>query len=213
MQNLNTRAQGPLFPARILSNSLVFDTILDFATPGTIARLERTCRSAKDLVESYKIRAFNINHSLRRFFSQPLAFRSLQAETGMLISGSFALQFLERTIYIGADMDLYCFFGDREQIGLWLIETQGYMFVHNSRQNPDFKVAVTEAPDIEADPYSRMRGISTVYTFTKPSGRPEDDLLKVQLIVTYRSPMEAILNFHSSMSCFIRHLHGMLTRC
>lgn len=43
--------------------------------------------------------AFDINRCLSRFFTSPSAFRSLQARTGTLISGSIALQFLDRVRY------------------------------------------------------------------------------------------------------------------
>ena len=42
-----------------------------------------------------------------RYFADPAAFRELQLRTGLIISGSTALQFLDRTTYEGADLDIY----------------------------------------------------------------------------------------------------------
>ena len=164
-----------------------------------MANLAKTCRSAHELVQSFLPRAFNINAALRRFFKEPLKFRSLQRESGMLISGSFALQFLDRTVYDDSDLDLYCNFQDREKMGLWLMNDEGYTFAPNSLQDPDFRQASADAPHvIDLGPYVNLRGISTVFTFTKKVRENSEDVRKVQLIVVHRSPMEAILNYHSS---------------
>ena len=192
---------GPTFPSRLLSNDLLFDRILDSASPGTLVRLSRTCRQAHDAIKPYIPRAFDIDRALRRFFDDPLAFRSLQAQTGTLISGSFALQFFARTFYCNSDLDLYCNYGDREEVGLWLLD-EGYAFVPSPRQDPEFAVAVDQARTVmNTSLYARLRGVSAIYTFTKESESVPGDILKVQIIVAHRSPMEIILNFHSSQSC------------
>ncbi|KIP08840.1 hypothetical protein PHLGIDRAFT_12311 [Phlebiopsis gigantea 11061_1 CR5-6] len=194
---------GGLFVSRILTNDLLYDLVLRPADPCTLVRLSHTCRGAHAAVRSHVARTFNINAHLGRYFSDPLAFRALQAATGTLISGSSALQFLDRTFYPEADLDLYCFYDARAEVGLWLMR-QGYRFAPNSRQDPSFRVAVAQArvpgTDVAAGPYSRMKAVSAVYTFVKrvesldgPSTR-----LKVQIIVAYNNPMEAIFHFHST---------------
>lgn len=156
-------------------------------------------------MHSHIARSFNIDTHLSRFFTDPLAFRALQARTGTLISGSNALQFLLRTHWPEADLDIYCPYEARADVGWWLVE-DGYRFVPNSRQDPSFHVAIDQArqPGTEAtdNPYSRLKGVSAVYTFAKRVHDPEGPSrkLKVQIIVAYYSPMDAIFNFHSSAS-------------
>ena len=81
IDRLRNLDMGPVFPSRILTNDLLFDIILDSASPATMLRLAKTCRQAYNAVTSYIPRAFDINKQLSRFFSDPLGFRSLQART------------------------------------------------------------------------------------------------------------------------------------
>jgi hypothetical protein len=145
---------------------------------------------------------FDQHKHLSRFFTAPLAFRSLQARTSTLVSGSSALQFLDRTFYPEADLDLYCHYKAREELGRYLIHNEGYRFAPNTRQDPLFAIAVEQArpPQVGTRPYSKLRGVSAVYTFTKRIENPErpGQNLKVQIIVASNTPMEAIFNFHSS---------------
>lgn len=196
-------AKSNVFVSRILTNDLLYDLTLCFTDPCTLMRTARTCRLAHSAVQSHITRYFNINNHLLAFFTDPLAFRSLQAKTGTLISGSNVLQFLDRTYYPEADLDLYCFYDARAEVGLWLIE-EGYRFAPNSRQDPSFHIAVDQArvpgtADMN-NPYSRMKGVSAVYTFIKRIENQDgpNRRLKVQIIVAYNSPMEAIFHFHSS---------------
>ena len=131
------------FRSHILPNGLLFDRILDFASPGTLVCLSKTCHYAQDAVNHYIPRAFDINKALSRYFTNPLTFRSLQAATSTLISGSSALQFLGRFFYSGSDLDLYCDRSSRVALGEYLLD-EGYTFVPNSRQDPAFHVAATQ---------------------------------------------------------------------
>ena len=53
-----------------------------------LGSLRGTCRCCRELRP-------DINRRLRRFVSKPTEFRSLQAETNALISGTFVLSFVE----------------------------------------------------------------------------------------------------------------------
>lgn len=199
-----TPAASSLFTSVVLTNDLLYDLVLWCASPATLVRLARTCRSAHAAVQSHIRRTYNINAHLSRFFAAPLAFRSLQARTHTLISGSNTLQFLDRTYWPESDLDLYCHYEAREELGWYLIREEGYRFVPNSRQDPSFSIAVTQArPEgIGQSAYSRLKGVAAIYTFAKRVQNPEGPSrrLKVQIIVTCNTPMEAIFNFHSSMS-------------
>ncbi|THG97736.1 hypothetical protein EW026_g4321 [Hermanssonia centrifuga] len=190
---------APVFPSQILTNDLLHQIIFDFASPATLFRLAQTCQQARFAIQHYIRKTFDINKHLLRFFKDPLAFRSLQARTGTLISGSSALQFFDRTFYPESDLDLYVFLHERDEVGQWLI-SQGYTFIPNSIQDPDFAIEVLRArTQMNTHPYTRMRGVSTIYTFKKPSAHDSANDLKVQIIVAFRSPMEVILNFHSTV--------------
>jgi hypothetical protein len=194
-----------------------FDAIFRGASPASLIDIGRTCRLARSATSSFHRRAFNINRHLSRFVSDPLSFRSLQARTATLISGSNALQFFDRTFYPESDLDLYTHLGNEQEVGQWLLE-DGYTFVPNSIQTANFKSATfdgtvfiedrmpanaTQLDEEHAQMY-RISGVKGVYTFTKGSGT---DPLKVQIIVTESTPLHAILSFHSSMFlhyCIIR---------
>lgn len=88
------------------------------------------------VVESRRLLFAQIRRGLRvyliylglfsRFPSDPLGFRSLQARTSTFVSSSFALQFLART-FANADLDVYCNYRDREEVGNWLLG-EGYTY-------------------------------------------------------------------------------------
>ncbi|KAI0076957.1 hypothetical protein K474DRAFT_1707755 [Panus rudis PR-1116 ss-1] len=133
-------------------------------------------------------RRFDINKFLTRFFDDPLAFRSMQAETGALISGSMALQFLDRSFYPESDLDLYAEQKNSKQIEKWLIEA-GYMFQPQKHQPPEFRVAIlTNSLDRLANYESDITGVDRW-------GDPP----KVQLILTYLVPWAVISEFHSTV--------------
>lgn len=200
--SLSSTSDANVFANMIVTNDLIYDIIFAAASPGSILCLARTCRAAHASMRDYFTRTFNINKHLTRFFDDPLAFRSLQARTTTLISGSSALQFFDRTIYEDSDLDLYVPLLYRKDVGSWLL-AQGYQYIPNSVQNPDFGAASDEnnidnLNRIYVGPDSRMRGVAAVFTFHKSSPVMPDKKLQVQVIVAKRSPIAAILHFHSS---------------
>ncbi|OCH90000.1 hypothetical protein OBBRIDRAFT_693748, partial [Obba rivulosa] len=159
--------------------------------------LARTCRAAHDIVCSYVSHAFSVEALLLRFFPDPLAFRSIQARTGTLISGSAALQFFDRDHYPEADLDLYVYMRARYEVGAFLLAA-GYKFEPNSNQNPNFNIAVSDPKLLTRSGGYTMRGVASVLTFRKPSAAPGREDLKVQMIIAARAPMEVVLGFHST---------------
>jgi len=85
-------------PVIVLSRSPTVDTVLQYLSPGDVARLQCTCKVISDALIAWKRAAYNINRFLERFFMDPVAFRVLQAQTNLLISGSAALQFMDRYV-------------------------------------------------------------------------------------------------------------------
>jgi hypothetical protein len=187
----------------VLWNVELIEQILPCTSPATFICFSKTCRTARILVTDWSRRVFDINNHLARFFSDPRAFRALQASTGTLISGSNALQFLDRTIYEDSDLDLYMSSGVELAVGRYL-QGDNYTFVTRNSQNTDFEEWVEDVQwsDDEAEDYWGNTSSSVslrVYNFVRSSG---DKLFhrKIQLVVSERSPLETVLQFHSSTS-------------
>ncbi|KIJ33308.1 hypothetical protein M422DRAFT_183470 [Sphaerobolus stellatus SS14] len=83
------------------------DSFLRYMSPVQIYQFSLISRAAYHATQEYWSYVYDVNRILRRFFSDPIAFRSLQARTGTLISGSVAVQFFARTIWTDSDLDLY----------------------------------------------------------------------------------------------------------
>jgi len=120
----------------------------------------------------------------------------------MLISGSTALQFFDRSFYPDSDLDIYVEHLYADRIAYWLLSI-GYEFVPRKQQTKDFRIGYQE---IHQDTPHHLhgffppestgyfgKGVSEVYDFRK--SHPDR---KIQLITSYHSPLEVILNFHSS---------------
>ncbi|KAJ7595217.1 hypothetical protein C8J56DRAFT_1114950 [Mycena floridula] len=149
-----------------------------------------SCLSAKDLialsrlnsvswscVAAYYRRAHNINKFLSRYFSSDEwidRFRWLQAETGVLISGSTALQFFDRTLYPESDMDLYVHRDFSPQVAHFLLES-----------------AVLERAAVKQPEYG-FAGMIDVFDFVHEDRR-------IQLISALESPLDIILRYHSTV--------------
>ncbi|KAG8819209.1 hypothetical protein FRC19_010028, partial [Serendipita sp. 401] len=71
--------------------------------------------------------------SVKDVLNNTLRFRSIQAETGTLISGSQALQFFDRAHYLDSDLDLYVSCRHTLTVGLFLLSI-GYRFEPTARQ-------------------------------------------------------------------------------
>ncbi|KDR77818.1 hypothetical protein GALMADRAFT_65576 [Galerina marginata CBS 339.88] len=184
------------------------DSIFDGLSAGDLYRYSWTCRDAHDAVSSYfrRNKNFDLHKVLERYFSLEdvfIAFRELQAATGMFISGSTALQFLDRTEYPESDLDLYVQHRYRRPIAWWLKEIGYNVIPHPNHQNlglslnqvldlvPDFRTL--QDHDTHPAPTKGYFGAATVYNFEKV-----DPYRKIQLITCYRYPLEMVLNFHST---------------
>lgn len=189
---------GSVFSAKILNNDLIYFSIFAATSARALLRLARTSRAAYGAVNDYLSRAFDINNQLARFFDDFLGFRSLQARTASLISGSTALQFFDRTFYPESDLDVYVPATHKVEVGRWIL-AQGYRFAPYSFQDPDFETAIVSEDDNIPMWIYVMTGSDGVFTFKKPSPHDPKLELKVQVIVATNTPIEAIIgSFHSS---------------
>ncbi|EPQ54924.1 hypothetical protein GLOTRDRAFT_25227, partial [Gloeophyllum trabeum ATCC 11539] len=176
--------------------------VLDSCSPASLINLAATCRLYRAILKNIFEECWDINRHLGRFFSDPLAFRNLQARTATLISGSNALQFFDRKVYSGSDLDLYVYKEHLDEVCRWVM-AEGYVFVPKHRQDRDFEVAVNKHPRT-VSAYTlllltclrqlyNMRGIKNIIDLEHPlDGR------KIQVMSAKMSPMEIVLFFHST---------------
>ena len=95
---------------RIIAIDAILDVIFSFSTPRTIISLSKTCRAARPIAASYFRVAYNPERFLRQFLPDPAvarAFRTLQAETGVMVFGKAAYNFLARALLTETAMSLY----------------------------------------------------------------------------------------------------------
>ncbi|KAI0076914.1 hypothetical protein K474DRAFT_1622018 [Panus rudis PR-1116 ss-1] len=189
-----------LFFNSVIGNDLLHGRIFDDCHPSALLCFRATCRRAYYAVEYYIRRMWNIHRFLSRYFDNPLEFRQLQAQTGMLISGSSALQFFDRTFYPGSDLDLYVPMVYREEVGNYLLDC-GYTYTPHGTQNTEFHEAVWESRIVNAITSYFIPGVAGIFNFLKSKVNPateEREWLKVQVIVSANCPVASVLYFHST---------------
>jgi hypothetical protein len=201
--------------SNLLDRVLICDVLFAYCSPATLFRVSRTCRLGRQAIQDYFARAYDINDLFSKFFQDVPAFRRLQARTEAVVSGSLALQFLDRTRYAEADCDLYVHSKHARWIGEWIMANNGagktYQFVSSERQPSAFNDAVDEMrarwigfdshrgrdTNLEGDEHTYVSDhVTGVFTFV--SG---DNGAIVQMIATNSNPVDAIMHFHSSKLC------------
>lgn len=80
----------------ILHTPHIYDVIFSALSPDNLIQCSRTSRDMYDATNNFKRRAFDISKHLMLFFRDVTGFRKLQRRTGAVISGSNALQFMDR---------------------------------------------------------------------------------------------------------------------
>ncbi|KAF9474977.1 hypothetical protein BDN70DRAFT_884255 [Pholiota conissans] len=185
------------------------DIILDDLSASELFKYGRTCKTIHAIVQSYIPRKFQVHKLLARYFTQEEIdhFRYLQAITGMLISGSTALQFFDRVEYPDSDLDLYLEHGYREEVGRWLLDI-GYKYV--ARATSATGRRRTFQNDLSLEPDSTPERMLTQRQFIETgngyledaqcvfSFEKDNPYRKVQMITSINSPLERILYFHST---------------
>ena len=185
----------------LCSPSTTDDVIFDNLPAKDLLRYAQVCHSAHDAVSSYLRRAFKLERLLSRYLSDKeiLELRCLQFSTGAIISGSTALQFLDRSFYPDSDLDIYVQQDYTQEIASWL-ETIGYKMLPregSTKTNLQHTMAeMAELSDVPMIPPSSniYPGSFAILEFSR--GYSEN---RVQLMITEGSPVASVLHFHSSM--------------
>lgn len=172
-------------------------------TPASLICLSMTCKLANAIVECWMALAFNIDKLLLRYFDKEdiASFRHVQACFGVIISGSSALQFMDRTSYPGSDLDLYLEARHVNPLCRWLI-SRGYNYVptrgqarYNQQVDRMLRSTHPRAPFFAPRGEYNITGMVGVFNMKK-QGRV------IQVIAARNTPLEVILSFHSSAHSF-----------
>ncbi|KZV62859.1 hypothetical protein PENSPDRAFT_555480, partial [Peniophora sp. CONT] len=167
------------------------DSLLSQLDPHDLATMGRLNRLINSEVRSYFRRTFSVNRVLSPFVKDCDGFRAIQARTGTLVSGSTALQFFKRTVYTGADLDLYVPQHHTLDVATFLCDHEGYTFSPSEAQGRTVKMAMNGLGARRVNDSYIGQGIAGVLDFSR-------DEKRVQIIVSKRSPIDIILHFHST---------------
>ncbi|PBK97168.1 hypothetical protein ARMGADRAFT_1162118 [Armillaria gallica] len=176
----------------------VYALILSYLSPLDVIRFGGVDQKRKTIVESYFWSEFI--QLMVSYFSEKelLEFRLIQVKTGTLISGSTALQFLQRTTYPNSDLDIYTPFRYGREVGEFLLRI-GYQFCPRASQTKPFH-EITEdiIHEVADDEIYVCRGIIQVFDFHR-NGK------KIQVMSARNSPMDIILatTFHQRRGLII----------
>ncbi|KAK0445761.1 hypothetical protein EV421DRAFT_1934810 [Armillaria borealis] len=166
-----------------------------------LSPLDLVCLGKVDKAKNTAVELFfasQLKKLLSHYFTEEEAnkFRLLQAEFGVLISGSSGVQFFECVRYPDSDLDLYVEHKHCHAVGQFLLAA-GYTFIPREKQKDGFyevlsrvSEAVRQCEFEESMTGYHCRGIADVYDFSRNG-------IQVQLITSKKSPMEVILSFHS----------------
>ncbi|KAI9010266.1 hypothetical protein DFJ74DRAFT_599414, partial [Hyaloraphidium curvatum] len=193
----------------LLSDTPVLDALLPVLSPDAIFRLGATCRALYNPVKSYAVRTFNGDGLLGRFFDDVAGFRAVLARTGAIVSGSTALQVLDRVRYKESDLDVYVLPPYARELCDWILGQGYYVEMMWARPDAPLEVQVSllynqlddlvedwrrgdRRPEFSVDVLLDYEHGIRVFTFTKEGAR-------VQVIVSNCDVFASVLNFHSTV--------------
>jgi hypothetical protein len=106
----------------------IFDALTSYLPIKDIITLTRTCRTLQPLYQKMiNNGAWDINNRLKKFVKDPVGFRKRLAELDGIISGGFALQFLDRVDWEGSDLDVCVQVGEKaDAFCRYIEEVEGY---------------------------------------------------------------------------------------
>ncbi|PPQ96722.1 hypothetical protein CVT26_010275 [Gymnopilus dilepis] len=182
-------------PARLL----LFFAELDI---DAIISLSKTSSALHSAYTFYAKEAWDPTKRFASWFKNPAAFRRLLSRTNSVISGSFALQFFDRSYYPTGDMDIYLRVAGADEVCRWLTR-QDYTYVRQNKTYPH----VISRDRVHFDRAVRNLSSSVspllaVYNFERKLelSKTESIVRHVQVIVVDTDPIEHILfDFHSTV--------------
>jgi hypothetical protein len=150
------------------------------------------------------MREFDVNRRLSPFFDDPRSFRALQAKTGALIFGLFALDLFLRTRHQESQLDLYAASGEELEIGQYL-EQAGYVYTPCAGEGQTTSL-FAEQVALEGNRLYLGRS-SLCYTFSRGDIAPAVSSHEVKLYVAIGenvSPVQQLLQGNYSKLSTLR---------
>lgn len=184
------------------------DPFLDGLEPRELLRFSRLCAAAKLKVDSYMSRKFSIYRILDRFFdhNDSIEFRFLMRSTGLIVSGSSALQLFDRSLYEESDLDLFVNRRHADLVATWVLK-RGYEFelslVQKNESLSYDDLIFFEPRDLTEDCFTTFSDTRFYYGFNVLNFVNRNTGRKVQVILAKDCPVSLILNFHSSQYAFL----------
>lgn len=212
------------------NNGDLCDSALAVLSFHDLVRLERVSKAMQYAIRRYHRRHYLLNERLSKFFPDTYAFRVMQARTCTVISGSFALQHLMNTVYPNSDLDLYAHAHTAADAAQWLTrqgyrwapgwDDEGYSLEESLPQPiqlseegiPEHGSDESDCEFVDTEETLKrygVLGLKTILYFEKTNKainvrvrRQPQSRRKVQLLFAKITPLESILNFHTSMWAF-----------
>ena len=105
----------------------IFRTFCECLSIAEIVALTRTCKSLSGLYRYLLPLLWDVDKALRRYFDDPLGFRSQMAKCDALLHGKFAAQYFERVIWDSELLEIAVAEGSgSELLRNYLSEVAGY---------------------------------------------------------------------------------------
>ncbi|KAI0149469.1 hypothetical protein GGR57DRAFT_514875 [Xylariaceae sp. FL1272] len=133
--------------------------------------------------EGLRNTVWSINKKLARFFDQPEAFRTQLGKSNALISGGFALQFLEGVTWEGSDLDIFVEKGQDAQAMEQYLLSAGYQQGPGHRSHMPCWRALSSGPESAAECKIYLKG----------EIEAKESQVKVKVIATRSVPVLCIL--------------------
>lgn len=169
--------------------------VFDLLPVRDVFRVSRTTRLMHKLTQSYWSWKLDVACVLWPFFrsiEQTHLFLQMMHRTGAIVSGSTALQLFERTCYEESDLDLYVNIESVGEVYGWLSEA-GFRKIEQDEAKQRMVIG---------DSYPMVDEIKKVEGYATVSSSKI-----VQVITTKKSPVLAVLKFHSSKLLLVCYIH------
>ncbi len=130
MTLVSTSTEGHVNLTHLFACYPIRDQICSSLSIDAIIALSRTCKALSQTYQDLLPTQFNIDVKLSRFVTDPRRFRLQMRDDEALISGSFAVQYFDRTTYADSDLDVFVEHGDHVK-GLddYLTSAEGYQVI------------------------------------------------------------------------------------
>ncbi|KAL0570454.1 hypothetical protein V5O48_011502 [Marasmius crinis-equi] len=182
---LSRVAEPPTTAWSLVLGDIARCSLFEFASPEVLYSLASSHGYFYQQIQEFWEEAYSYDRYFEPFIpSERLAeFWQAMADSDSLVSGSVALQYFARLIFRRCDLDIYSLYVGAPRI-LTFLEDIGYTRTSRTSRATSFA-------------YDQSNCIISVITLTKRMADGEDRV--VQVIVTDRNPLYAVLSFHSSL--------------